>query len=94
VRRATRTHGTRTTSWPLLYEAVRYALDRQQTDGDFGYYAGFGTETFYRLVRAEAAYLDEPVEVVQERRGKQHWRHEPRVLVLERQIEELAAKEV
>jgi hypothetical protein len=44
-----------------VYDAVKYALDRIQEDADFGYYAGFGTEVFHRLVKAEAAHLGKPL---------------------------------
>ena len=70
-----------------LYEAVKYALDRQQTDGDFGYVAGWGTETFYRLVRAEAAFLGEEVPIVEARRREQFWRYKPRVVELQERLE-------
>jgi hypothetical protein len=49
------------TATDSLYGAVKYALNRQQTDADFGYVAGWLTETFARLVRAEADYLGKPV---------------------------------
>jgi hypothetical protein len=39
----------------LLYDAVRYALSRAQTDPEFRWHM-LGTETFARLIRAEAAY--------------------------------------
>lgn len=74
-----------------MYEAVKYALDRQQTDADFGYVAGWGTETFYHLIRAEAEYLGEPVADVERRRRVQSWRYEPRVTELRRRVEELEA---
>lgn len=74
-----------------MYEAIKYALDRQQLDADFGYEAGWGTETFYHLVRAEAAYLGEPLTAVETRRREQHWRYKPSVLELKRRIEELEA---
>jgi len=72
-----------------MYGAVKYALDRQQTNADFGYYAGPLTETFDRLVRAEASYLGEPVEVIEKRRSKQQDRRQPRVVELEERIEQL-----
>lgn len=39
----------------LLYGAVRHALDRVQLDPEFSYHM-LGTETFTRLVRAEATF--------------------------------------
>jgi hypothetical protein len=39
----------------LLYDAVRYALNRVQTDPEFRWHM-LGTEAFDRLIRAEAAY--------------------------------------
>lgn len=51
-----------------LYAAVRYALDRAQTDPDFRHYM-LDTEAHHRLVAAEAAYLGRDVaEVMAERR--------------------------
>lgn len=54
----------------LLYDAVSHILDRIQSDPDVHYYCGFGTETFARLCRAEAAVTGEPEAVVRERRSK------------------------
>lgn len=39
-----------------IYESVRYALYRAQTDPDFRWHM-MGTETFDRLIKAEAAFL-------------------------------------
>jgi hypothetical protein len=50
-----------------LYSAVRYALDRVQTDPDFRYHMS-GTETLDRLIKAEAAFLGRPEEEVREKR--------------------------
>jgi hypothetical protein len=70
-----------------LYAAVKYALDRIQTDADFGYHAGVGTEVFHRLCVAEAAFLGKPLEEIEAERRKTFWRYEPRVLELRRELE-------
>jgi len=44
-----------------LYEAVKYVLDRSQTDPDLGYYLGPGMQAFYLLCKAEAAHLGKPL---------------------------------
>ena len=72
-----------------LYAAVKYALDRQQTDADFGYLCGPFTETYDRLVKAEAAFLGKPAADVDARRSKNLARREPRIEELQRRIEEL-----
>jgi hypothetical protein len=70
-----------------VYEAVRYALDRIQSDADFGYQAGVGTEVFHRLCVAEAAFIGKPLEEIEAERRKTFWRYEPRVLELRRELE-------
>jgi hypothetical protein len=60
-----------------LYAAVKYALDRQQTDADFGYLCGPLTETYERLVKAEAAFLNVPEADVHNRRSKNLATREP-----------------
>lgn len=72
-----------------LYRAVKYALDRIQTDGDLGYIAGFGTETFRRLCVAEAAFLGQPYEKIETRRMEQRWRREPVAVELRRRLDEI-----
>ncbi len=72
-----------------LYLAVKYALDRQQTDGDFGYVASWGTEVFRLLCLAEAAYLGRPFEEVEKERLRTAWRYRPRVEELQERIQEL-----
>lgn len=76
-----------------LYSAVKYALDRGQTDPDFGYYCGPGTEVFHRLVVAEAAHLGQPLEEVEGQRGRslipKHRRQEPEVELLRTKLQEL-----
>jgi hypothetical protein len=47
----------------VLYEAVRYALDRVQTDPEFRWHM-LATETFRRLVKAEAKHLGKPEDEV------------------------------
>lgn len=73
----------------LLYRAVQYALNRAQTDPDFGYQAGPGCEVFRRLCVAEAAHLGKTFEEVEKERSSQEgWRdRQPRVLELEEQVE-------
>lgn len=51
-------------------EAVKYVLDRAQTDADLGYLIGPATQTFELLCAAEAERTGESVDVVKERRGK------------------------
>lgn len=51
----------------LLYDAVRYALNRVQTDPEFRWHM-LHTETFERLVLAESAYTGRPKEEVSEAR--------------------------
>jgi hypothetical protein len=72
-----------------LYGAVRYLLDRIQTDGDLGYAAGFGTEAHRLLCLAEAAHLGEAYAEVETKRRKTSWRNEPRVLELQAELEKL-----
>lgn len=76
-----------------LYEAVKYVLDRSQTDPDLGYYLGPGMQAFYLLCKAEAAHLGRPLaEVEKERRRDlqpQHARREPEVVRLRNELEEL-----
>lgn len=51
----------------LLYDAVRYALNRVQTDPEFRWHM-LGTETFERLVTAEAAHTGRTEDDVREAR--------------------------
>ena len=51
-----------------LYAAVKYTLDRIQEDPNLRYYAGYSTQVFYLLVRAEAAYLGASVEAIEQAR--------------------------
>lgn len=48
-----------------LYAAVKHTLDQIQVNPDLRYYAGWGTQVFYLLVRAEAAYLGQPLEEIE-----------------------------
>lgn len=48
-----------------LYAAVRYVLDRSQTDAELGYRIGPVTEAFRRLCLAEAAMTGKPLEQVE-----------------------------
>lgn len=74
-----------------LYEAVRYTLDRSQTDPDFGYYLGPGTQAFFLLCKAEAAHLGKPLEEVEALRRRDlqpgHRKREPEVLQLRKELE-------
>lgn len=54
----------------IAIDAVKYALDRVQRDPDFHYFCGWGTETFERFCRAEAAATGKTFEEVEEQRGK------------------------
>lgn len=51
-----------------LYKAVKYTLDRSQTDPDFGYYCGPLTQTFALLCEAEAVMTGETAQAVGARR--------------------------
>ncbi len=79
----------------LLYRAVKYALDRSQTDPDFRWVCGWGTEAFHRLCNAEAAYLDKPLEEIERQRmidlQPDYRKRDPEILVLRKRIEELEA---
>lgn len=72
--------------------AIRYLLNRIQTDPDMYYYCGWGTESFYRLCQAEAAITGEALKVVEGRRRKdlqpEHRKREPEVEVLRRMLDE------
>jgi len=76
-----------------LYRAVKYALDRSQTDPDFHWVCGWGSEAFHRLCVAEAAYLGKPLEEIERERKRDlqpdYRRREPEVLVLRKRVEEL-----
>jgi hypothetical protein len=78
-----------------LYRAVAYALSRVQTDPDFRYRMLL-TETYQRLLEAEAAYLDEPVAATTERRSKdlqpEYRRREPDEVLLRERTEKLQAR--
>ena len=75
-----------------LYRAVRYALNRQQEDPDFRWTCGWGTQTFYLLIQAEAAQLGKPLEEVEKRRmvdmQPPYRKREADVVVLRRRLEE------
>lgn len=76
-----------------LYEAVKHTLDQIQINPDLHYYAGFGTQVFYLLVRAEAAHLGISLDTVETARRKDrqpdYRRREPEVLRLRDQLDEL-----
>jgi hypothetical protein len=76
-----------------LYEAVKYVLDRSQTDPDLGYYIGPGTQAFYLLCKAEAAHTGKPLEQVERERGRdlqpEHSKRDPEVLTLRERVQEL-----
>lgn len=86
------------TAAAALYDAVRYALDRVQTDPEFRWHMT-ATETLDRLVAAEAAYLGRPREDIAAERANdrqpEHRRrraacsvNQERVLELELLLEE------
>lgn len=72
-----------------LYDAVKYALNRAQTDADFGYQAGWGTEVFRRLCLAEAAHLGRPFEEIERERRRTAWRYRPRIEELQERVQQL-----
>jgi hypothetical protein len=75
-----------------LYDAVRYALNRGQTDPDVAHLV-LGSEMHERLIAAEAAYLGEPVQDVRERRCRDlqpsYRKREPDLVLLRRENEAL-----
>lgn len=79
-----------------LYAAVKYTLDQIQENPDLRYFAGWGTQVFYVLVRAEAAHLGGSVHDVEKARREDrqpvYRRREPEVLRLRDQIDELRAQ--
>jgi hypothetical protein len=76
-----------------LYAAVKHTLDQIQENPDLHYYAGYGTQVFYLLIRAEAAHLGKPLDEVEHERRKDrqpsYRRREPEVLRLRDQLGEL-----
>lgn len=54
----------------VLYAAVSHTLDQIQVNPDVHYYCGWGTQIFYLLIRAEAAYLGKPLAEVEAARRK------------------------
>ena len=76
-----------------LYEAVKYSLDRSQTDPDFRYECGPGTQAFYLLCKAEAAYLGRPLKEVEKERRRYlqpaHRQREPEVELLRKRVKEI-----
>lgn len=77
------------------HAAVKYLLDRIQTDPDLYYYCGAGTQSFHLLTIAEALRTGRPlIEVEAERRKDlqpEHRRRDPEVEVLRRELEEARA---
>ena len=71
------------------YRAVKYLLDRAQTDADTGYQIGPGTEAHHLLYLAEAAVTSRSLANVEAARSSQHWRSEPRIRELWRRVREL-----
>lgn len=74
------------------HAAVKYILDRIQTDPDLYYYCGFGTQSFHLLTVAEAARTGRPLAEVEKERQRdlrpEHRRREPEVETLRRKLEE------
>lgn len=75
-----------------VYGAVRYLLDRVQTDPDLRYLL-LGSEAFARLCQAEAHATGRPLGEVRSARERDaqpaHRRREPDVLALKRRVEQL-----
>lgn len=73
--------------------AVRYILDRIQTDPDLYYYAGRFTQTFYLLCAAEAEFTGKPIDDVEKYRDRdlqpEYRKRRAEVLVLKDRVEEL-----
>jgi hypothetical protein len=74
-----------------LYRAVAYVLDRIQDMPDVRYYCGSGTQIFYELIQAEAAYLGKPLEEIERVRKAdtqpEYRKMKPRVIYLEEKID-------
>lgn len=77
----------------VLYAAVNHVLDQIQVNPDVRYYCGYGTQIFYLLVRAEAAFLGKDLQEVEASRRKDlqpsYRRREPEVINLRDKIDEL-----
>lgn len=73
-----------------LYKAVRYVLDRIQDSPNVGYYCGPGTQIFYELVQAEAAFTGLPLNEVEATRRidtePEYRKTLPRVIQLEERL--------
>lgn len=74
-----------------LYRAIRFVLDRIQDTPDVRYYCGQGTQIFYELVQAEAAFLGLPLADVEARRQidiePAYRKTRPQVIRLNEQLE-------
>ena len=72
-------------------KAIKYVLDRAQTDADFGYQIGPMTEAFRLLCEAEAAITGNPLAEVEKARGRSLARH-PRSLTRTRTAERVGER--
>lgn len=75
-----------------LYRAVAYMLDRIQDSPNVRYYCGPGTQMFYELIRAEAAWTGRPLEDVEAQRRADteppYRKTRPRVIELEERLDD------
>jgi hypothetical protein len=74
-----------------LYKAVKYVLDRVQDMPNVRYYCGPGTQIFFELIQAEAAFTGRPLTEVEAARKidtePSYRKTRARVLVLEDQVD-------
>jgi len=73
-------------------KAVRHTLDRSQTDADFGYLVGPGTQSFRLLCEAEAALSGRPVAEISAARATSHATL-PRQYLTRAEFEALSSKD-
>lgn len=75
-----------------VYKAVRYMLDRIQDSPNVRYYCGPGTQMFYELIQAEAAFTGNPLADVEAARKvdmePSYRKTRPRVLELEERLDD------
>lgn len=74
-------------------QAVRYILDRIQTDPDFYWVSGPMTQTFHLLCVAESEFTGKRLDQVEAERSRDlqppHRKRDPEVLTLRKELETL-----
>lgn len=82
---------TTTADAAALYKAIAYVLDRIQDMPNVRYYCGPGTQIFFELIKAEAAFTGLPLEEVEAARKvdtePSYRKTLPRVVQLEEKID-------